>query len=48
LQEQHAVKLAEVGRTEYAIAAFEKLLTLDPSNSTAAEWLERLRSTSKP
>ena len=48
LQEQYAVTLAEVGRTEAAVAAFEKLLTLDPSNSTATEWLERLRSTPKP
>ena len=48
LQEQYAVTLAEVGRTEAAVAAFEKLLTLDPSNATAADWLERLRSASKP
>ena len=48
LQEQYAVTLAEVGRSEDAVAAFEKLLTLDPSNSTATDWLERLRSTPKP
>jgi len=44
LQEQYALTLAEVGRTAAAVAAFEKLLALDPSNSTAADWLERLRS----
>ncbi len=48
LLEQYAVTLAEVGRTEDAIAAFERLLVLDPSNATAAEWLGRLRSASKP
>ena len=44
LLEQYAVTLAEVGRTDDAIAAFEKLLTLEPSNSAAPVWLERLRS----
>lgn len=48
LQEQYSVTLAEVGRTQDAIVAFEKLLALDPSNATAAEWLERLRSGSNP
>jgi len=48
LHEQYAVTLAEVGRTEDAVVAFEKLLTLAPSNSTATDWLERLCSTPKP
>jgi len=48
LLEQYAVTLADVGRTEAAIAAFENLLTLDPSNSTAAERLGRLRTMPKP
>ncbi len=48
LQEQYAVTLAEVGRNQEAVAAFEKLLTLDSTNTTAIEWLERLRSAAKP
>ena len=44
LQEQYAITLTEVGRTDAAITAFEKLLALDPANTSAAAWLERLRS----
>ena len=44
LQEQYAITLAEIGRTEAAITAFENLLALDPANPSAPAWLERLRS----
>jgi len=43
LLERYAVALAEVGRTQQAIEAFEKLLVLDVHNPVAAEWLARLR-----
>jgi hypothetical protein len=32
-----------VGRKDAAIAEFEKLLAIDPSNPVATEWLRRLR-----
>jgi len=44
LLEQYAVTLAEVGRRDEAIAAFENLLTRDASNATAKEWLIRLNA----
>ncbi|MCH8146968.1 MAG: hypothetical protein IH987_03115 [Planctomycetes bacterium] len=43
LLQAHAVALAEVGREDDAIVAFQKLLEKDPANSTATEWLIRLR-----
>ncbi|MGB2986817.1 MAG: hypothetical protein WBE26_13175 [Phycisphaerae bacterium] len=43
LLEQYAIVLTEVGRTEHAIAVFEKLLEIDPNNTAAPEWLRRLR-----
>ena len=43
LLEQYGIVLAEVGRTDAAIGAFERLLGVDPDNSVAAEWLSRLR-----
>ena len=43
LLEAYAVALAEVGRTEDAIVAFQKLLVKDPANPTATDWLTRLR-----
>ena len=43
LLEAYAVALAEVGRTEDAIVAFQKLLVKDPANPTATDWLPRLR-----
>lgn len=42
LLEEYAVSLAEVGRREAAIAAFEDLLTRDANNAAAKEWLIRL------
>lgn len=43
LLEQHAILLAKVGKTPEAIAAFTRLLKLDPDNATAIEWLAQLR-----
>ena len=43
LLEAYAVALVEVGRTEDAIIAFEKLLAKDPANPTGTDWLTRLR-----
>lgn len=43
LLEAHAAVLAEVGRTEDAIEAFEALLLKDPANLSATDWLARLR-----
>lgn len=43
LLEQYGIVLAEVGRTDAAVDAFEKLLGLDPNNKVAAEWLTRLQ-----
>ena len=45
LIEEYAKTLAQVGRRDSAIAEFEKLLEVDPSNPAAAEWLHRLRET---
>ncbi len=44
LLERYAVTLAEVGRKDDAIAAFEDLLTRDASNQAAKEWLIRLNA----
>jgi len=46
LLEQYGVLLAEVGRTDDAIAAFDELLQSDPGNATASQWLKRLRPAS--
>jgi tetratricopeptide (TPR) repeat protein len=43
LIEEYAKTLAQLGRKDSAIAEFEKLLAVDPSNPVAAEWLHRLR-----
>ena len=43
LLEAYAVALVETGRTDGAIVAFQKLLAKDPENSTAIDWLGRLR-----
>ena len=43
LLEARAAALAEVGRTEDAIEAFEALLLKDPANLAATDWLARLR-----
>jgi tetratricopeptide (TPR) repeat protein len=48
LLEQHGVALAEVGRTDEAVAVFEQLLQANPNNTTASEWLQRLRSEPAP
>lgn len=42
LLQEYAQTLAQVGRRDQAIAEFERLLSLDPSNPVAAEWLRRL------
>lgn len=44
LLEAYAVLLAETGRTEDAIAAFERLLDKDPANVAASDWLAKLRA----
>jgi len=41
---RYAVTLTDVGRTAEAITQFERLLTLDPASTLAAEHLERLRA----
>ncbi len=46
LLEQYAILLAEVGRTDDAVAAFEELLQADPGNPTASQWLKRLKPAS--
>ena len=46
LLEQYGIALAEVGRTDAATDAFEKLLKLDPNNKVATEWLTRLQPNS--
>lgn len=43
LLEAYAVALVQVGRTDAAIVAFQKLLVKDPANPTATDWLIRLR-----
>ena len=43
LLEPYGVLLAEVGRTDDAIAAFDELLQSDPGNMTASRWLKQLR-----
>lgn len=40
---EYAGMLAEVGRSADAIAAYEKLLALDPQNAVAAERIKKLR-----
>lgn len=47
LAERHAVLLAEIGRTDQAITAFDNLLKIDPQNTAASEWLARLRGGEK-
>ena len=46
LLEQYGIALAEVGRTDAATDAFQKLLKLDPNNKVATEWLTRLQPNS--
>lgn len=43
LLERYAILLAEVGRADDAVSAFEKLREVDPKNQAAAVWLGRLR-----
>lgn len=43
LLEQYGIALAEVDRHESAVGVFEQLLSADPDNAVAAEWLGRLR-----
>lgn len=43
LLSEYAGMLAEVGRNDDAIAAYEKVLALDPQNATAAEQIKKLR-----
>ncbi|MBU0716714.1 MAG: tetratricopeptide repeat protein [Planctomycetes bacterium] len=43
LIEEYGRVLAEVGRTDDAVAQFEKLLLTDPANPIATEWLRKLR-----
>jgi hypothetical protein len=42
LVERHSIALADVGRREAAIAAFERILGVDPANATARDWLKQL------
>ncbi len=44
LLEEYAKTLAEVGRPEAAVAAFERLLAADPVNAAARDSLNRLRA----
>ena len=41
---EQAITLAELDRRSDAIEVFEKVLSLDPDNSTAKDWLSRLRA----
>ncbi|UCE59096.1 MAG: hypothetical protein JSU63_16830 [Phycisphaerales bacterium] len=41
---QYAVAMAKVGRTEEAVTHLEKILSAEPNNAEAKEWLTRLRS----
>ena len=43
LLQEYAKTLAQVGQRNEAVAEFEKLLAIEPSNPVAAEWLPRLR-----
>ncbi len=43
LMEQYGVALAQVGRTEDAIETFQNVLTAQPENAIAKQWLERLK-----
>lgn len=43
LLERYGEALAEVGRTEEAVGAFEKILESHPENPAAKSWMERLR-----
>ncbi len=43
LLREYGVLLAEVDRTADAITAFERLLQIDPADTDAADWLNRLR-----
>ncbi|MCH9001923.1 MAG: tetratricopeptide repeat protein [Planctomycetes bacterium] len=43
LLEARAVALAEAGRTDDAMTAFQELLVKDPANPTATAWLTRLK-----
>jgi len=47
LVERYAAALAEVGRTDEAIAQLEKLLALEPDNAPAKERLSKLRASPK-
>jgi tetratricopeptide (TPR) repeat protein len=44
LLERYAVALAEIDRADDALAAFERLLDIDPNNQAAPEWIERLKT----
>ncbi len=46
LLEQYGIALAQVGRRDEAVRAFEDLLALSPGHETAVQWLARLRGTS--
>jgi tetratricopeptide (TPR) repeat protein len=48
LLEHHAVTLAELGRTDQAVEAFERLRSVDPNNPLIAEWMLRLKTHSPP
>lgn len=48
LLQEYAAMLAEVGRSADALAAYEKLLIVDPNNTAAKEALEKLRTAAKP
>lgn len=43
LLEPYGATLAEVGRTDDAVAVFKTILARDPENKIATEWLARLR-----
>lgn len=43
MKEQYAVALAELGRHDEAVATFQEILTADPTNELALQWLARLQ-----